>query len=513
MTERLAQRAAGGMAWMAAGLATRVVFQLVTLGVLARLISPREFGVVGAALIAISAAQILAESGLGPAIVQMRDLRPDHVRVGFTLSVLLGLTFFGALFVAADAVAGFFPDIDGLAPVLRLISLVFVVRNLTLGDFLMLRALRFRALAAVDLVSYALGYGVVAIGLAFQGYGVWAIAWGQVGQEVVRTVSLWIMSPHSAKPQLTIRPIRDLLGYGGGHTLAKAANWLAREGDNFVVGRFLGASALGLYTRAYQLMSMPAYLFGKAADDALFPSMAAVQDDTPRLSRAYLRSVTIIALMAVPVSAVGAILSREVILVLLGPDWLGLKAAFDVMVFGMLFRTSYKMSDSLVRALGAVYRRAWRQGVYALLVVGGAIIGQNWGIHGVAWAVLIAVTINFLLMAHLSLRLLTLPWRAFASAHGPGFILAVCTTAVVWPLSALARSNDLPALVVLVLGCTVAVAAVLVTLRAAPYVPAAGSLAANAQYFVTILPTGGARRAARRVLGRGYGRSVDSIPH
>ena len=490
--------------WMAVGLASQIVFQLITLGVLARLISPREFGVVGAALIAVGATQLLAESGLGPAIIQLRELRPDHVRVGFTLSVLLGIACFTGLFFSAGAIERFFPDIDGLAPVLRLVALVFVVRNLTLGDFLLLRGLRFRVLAGIEVMSYVIGYGLVAIILAFNGYGVWAIAWGQVGQAIVRTVSLWIVRPHDVRPQIAWRPLRELLTYGGGHTLAKAANWMAREGDNFVVGRFLGASALGLYTRAYQLMAMPANLFGKAADDVLFPSMAAVQDDVGRLSRAYLRSVTTIALLTLPVSAVAASLSREAILVLLGPDWLALKPAFDVMVFGILFRTSYKLSDSLVRALGAVYRRAWRQGVYAAVVIGGATIGQHWGIVGVSWAVLIAITVNFLLMAHLSLHLLRIPWRNFVLAHSPGLLVGIVMTGIAWPLGVVARSNGLPAAMVLVLGALAAAAGGVLLVRVAPYLPHMGSLASNVHYLMAILPAGGAR-IARRLLGDRYG--------
>lgn len=495
--------------WMAGGFAAQIFFQLVTLSILARLISPREFGVVGAALIAVSAAQILAESGLGPAIIQARVLRPEHIRVGFTLSVLLGVGFFAGLYLSADAIEQFFPDIDGLAPVLRLVSVVFVVRNLTVGDFLMLRELRFRALAGIQLVSFAFGYGLVAIVLALNGYGVWAIAWGQVGQQVVFTVCVWVARPHSIRPQLAVQPLRELLTYGGGHTLAKIANWMARQGDNFVVGRFLGASALGLYTRAYQMMSMPANLFGKVADDVLFPSMAAVQDDLGRLSRAYLRSVTSIALLALPVSAVAAVLSREVILVLLGPDWLSLKPAFDVMVFAILFRTSYKLSDSLVRALGAVYRRAWRQTVYAVVVVAGAAIGQNWGIEGVAWAVLVAVTANFMLMAHLSLRLMSMPWRTFVVAHTPGVLLAVFTAAVAWPLGAAARSADLPPLVVLVIGTTGAMTATIILVRVAPYFSMSASLAATVQYYMALLPAG-ATRVARQALGPGYDHLVEA---
>lgn len=505
MTDGLARQTARGFAWMSGGLAGQVVLQLITLAVLARRIAPAEFGIVGAALIAVSAVQILAESGLGPAIIQHPDLRQEHIRVGFTLSAALGVASYVLLTATAPAVEAFFGDMDGLTDVLRLVALAFLIRNLTVGDFLLLRQLRFRALALVELTGYGIGHGLVAITLAVQGYGVWAIAIGHVVQQVVRTGLVAALAPHSVRPLLAPSAARELLGYGGGHTLAKAANWLARQGDNFVVGRMLGPAALGLYTKAYQLMTMPANLFGKAADNVLFPSMAAVQHDHERLRRAYLRSVGLIALLALPVSAVAATMSRELILVLLGDDWLPLKAAFDVMVFGILFRTSYKLSDSLVRAMGAVYRRAWRQGVYAGLVIGGAWIGQQAGIEGVAVAVLVAVTVNFALMAHLSVRLVDSGWRQFGLAHVPGALLAAVMAGASLPAGIVLRVWDAPPIVVLGGGLTAALLAAVAAARVAPYISPARLLAERLADLQRLLP-GRAAGALRRVLGPGYRR-------
>jgi PST family polysaccharide transporter len=112
----------------------------------------------------------------------------------------------------------------------------------------------------------------------------------------------------------------------------------------------------------------------------------------------------------------------------------------------MLFRTSYKMSDSLARSTGAVYQRAWRQIVYAVLVIGGAWVGQRWGIVGVAVGILAAVTVNFFLMAHLSLAVVGLRWRAFAATHVPALTLTAALLPAAWGVAALLRSWQWPAL-------------------------------------------------------------------
>jgi PST family polysaccharide transporter len=123
---------------------------------------------------------------------------------------------------------------------------------------------------------------------------------------------------------------------------------------------------------------------------------------------------------------------------------------FQILGIGMLFRTSYKMSDSIARSTGAVYRRAWRQVIYAALVVLGAWIGQHWGVAGVAWGALAALTINFVLMADLSLDVAKISWREFWGAHRSAVVLTVASFPVVLGATVAARQAGLPALLVLI---------------------------------------------------------------
>src|SRR6185437_7222982 len=165
--------------------------------------------------------------------------------------------------------------------------------------------------------------------------------------------------PPPRRLALQSQAFKDLAYFGGGFTVARLANYAAVYGDNVVTGRFLGPAALGYYGRAYSLMSAPAYAFGTVLDAVLFPAMAKVQDDPPRLAAAYRRGVALIALVVLPTSAALILLAPEVIRVALGPHWTAAVAPFQILGIGMLFRTSYKMSDSIARSTGVVYRRAW----------------------------------------------------------------------------------------------------------------------------------------------------------
>jgi O-antigen/teichoic acid export membrane protein len=444
MKRSLTHQTVAGMLWMIYGKVAFAILQLLILGVLARLLSPADFGVVSAAAVVIGFSAIVSQLGLGPALVQRPDLEPRHVETAFTASVVLGL-FLGAVIYFGAPLAAEFLRMPGVTPVLHVLAWVFPLQGLqTVASSLMSRELRFRWLANLDVITYAIGYGLVGVITALLGWGVWALVAAQMAQTLLKTSVLLTQYPPRFRQFTDHRAFRELMYFGGGFTAARIANYVALNGDNMTVGRFLGPSALGYYGRAYSLMSAPAYGFGTVLDAVLFPAMAKVQDDPRRLSAAYRRGVALIALLVLMPSLAIILLAPEVIHVALGARWAAVVAPFQILAIGMLFRTSYKMSDSITRSTGAVYRRAWRQALYAVLVVGGAWIGQHWGITGVAWGTLAALTVNFLMMAQLGLDVGHLTWGAFWRAHEPAVYLTVACAPVIWGAATLLRHWGLP---------------------------------------------------------------------
>jgi len=420
----LTNRALGGMLWTFSGTGVQAVVQLLVLMVLGRLLTPTDFGLMGAAAVVIALSQIVSQVGVGPAIVQRRELEPVHVRVAFTISGALGFVLGAAVWLAAPALAAFY-RIPAVEPVLRGVALLFPIDGLnTVGESLLVRQLRFRLFVAVELGSYVLGYACVGVWLAWQGYGVWALVAANVAQVTVRTVGMYVATMHPIRPSLNLRASRDLLSYGFGHSLAQVGALLSQQGDNLVVGRWLGPAALGIYGRAYNLMVMPASVFGRIVNRVLFPVMAQVQDERERLAGAYERVLAIVALMSLPVSAFLWVVAPEFIPVLLGPGWLGVVLPFRLFTVSLLFRMSSKISDACTKAAGAVYSRALVQAGYAVLVLVGAFIGQHWGVGGVAIAVSITMGINWVAMAALSRSVTGLSWARFARAQVPGALLA-----------------------------------------------------------------------------------------
>jgi PST family polysaccharide transporter len=454
----MTHRTMSGMFWLLSGSGVQAVLRVAVIVVMARLLGPADFGLVAGALVLIDFVEVFSDLGIGLVIVQRHELEERHVRTGFTVSALLGLAFGAGLWLAAPALSQLM-RMDGLTPVLRAMALVFPVDSLSLvASALLQRDLQFRTLARISVAAYVVGYGLVGVTLALAGLGVWALVCAYVAQTLAVSVALLAVRPHSKRLCFDWATLKEMTYTGAGFSAAQIFNYVALKGDNAIVGRWLGAGALGVYTRAYGLMTMSVTIFGSAFDRVLFASLAKMQHERERMALAFRRGVALITLVILPLSAVMFVLAPEVIQVLLGPKWVEVVVPFQVLAVGMLFRTSYKVSASVARATGAVYRSAWRQGVYALLVVAGAWAGHFWGVAGVSVGVLVALAVFFALMAQLSVRLTSISWRDYLAAHAPAASLTLLVGVEVWVVASALRRFDAPAFAVL--GASIVVALV-----------------------------------------------------
>jgi PST family polysaccharide transporter len=196
--------------------------------------------------------------------------------------------------------------------------------------------------------------------------------------------------------------------------------------------------------------------------------MSQVQDERDRLANAYERALAIVAFVSLPLSAFLWVVAPEFIAVVLGPAWGGVVLPFRLFTISLLFRMSSKISDACTKAAGEVYVRALLQYAYAAMVVVGAIIGQRWGVGGVAVAVSIAMGLNWLSMAWLSRSVTGLAWPRFVQAHVPATLLAAVTGAAAAVVAHWARAAHLGSVPLLIAAGMVAVAVTLMASRLRP---------------------------------------------
>lgn len=443
-----------GVLWLSAGAGFEAILKILVLGVLARLLHPKDFGLVGIALIVVGLSKIITQLGVGPAIVQKENLNNTHVMTGITISVITGIVFSIILFSLSKYIAQFF-ELRDLENVLKVVSFLFLIEALiTVPMALLQRNFQFRWISLISIVSYLFGYGVVSIALAYLGFGFWSLVFGVIAQTLLQLIFYLYKQKTRIRFTLNKKASKELMYFGGGITIARVANYFALQGDNLVVGKLLGANALGIYGRAYTFMVMPVSLFSTALDKALFPAIATIQRDTQKIREIFYRAISCIALIALPISVFVFILSREIISILLGEKWLAAIEPLQLLSLGLLFRMSYKISDSISRAVGAVYRRAWRQFLYAVLIILGCIIGQFWGLEGVCYGVIVALFGNYMVMAHLSISLISGTWKTFFLTQLNGLYAACIVTIALYAVVFLLRASGASSMVVLLIGLT-----------------------------------------------------------
>ena len=397
--------------------------------VLARLLTPANFGVLALASIVIGFVQPFGDFGLGAALVQRTVLTDRHVRVAFTLSVLLGVTIAGVLAGAAPLAAAVMRNPE-VAPLLRVLSLGFALRGTAIvSGALLRRRLEFKRQFFIDSGSLV-GYCGVAIVLAVRGYGVWSLVWGSLCQTSISAAAQFAVVRHSARPLMARREVGDLLDFGVGSALGAVVNYMALNGDNFVVGRTLGAASLGLYNRAYMLMNVPYTYAASAMTAVLFPAFAQIQDERARLQRGYLLLTRLAGIVAAPTLGTLAIGAPHVVPALFGPQWTGAVVPLQILCLAGYFRALYHIGGVVAQSVGRVYADLWRQFIYAFLVIAGTLVGSRYGLAGVAVAVDVAILYMFAATSQLALGATGLSWRSYFRAQVSAAVTAVLTCGV-----------------------------------------------------------------------------------
>lgn len=413
-----------GFLWMFTGSGIQLIMQFGVLMILSRILDPETFGIISAALVVISFTVVLSTLGFGPALVQKNTINNKHIGTSYTISIILALFFAALIFLVAPFIASFF-QANELTVILRVMSIVFVFQAIsTVSESLIQREMMFNVMARIQVISY-ISYGSIGIILAILGYGVWALVIAYISQMFVKFIMSLYLQPYKFIIGFDYNCFKELLYFSGGYSIAKLSAEVTLQGDNFIVGRFLGTEALGLYSRAYQLMVMPANLINTIFEKVLFPVLSKIQGNNNKLSFVYSESIKVTTTLILPSSIFLFLNAEPIILLLFGEQWTSITVPFKILALALFFRSSHTISDSLVKAKGAVYQRALRKWIYAISVIIGSYIGHPYGIKGIAIGVFIAVFLSYIMMIQLVIKLIGIKLITILKSHFGGLVLAL----------------------------------------------------------------------------------------
>jgi PST family polysaccharide transporter len=453
----LAHRAVGSAGWSALGTAAMFASMVVSTVVLARLVDPVAFGVVAVAIACATLLRSVVLWSPAQALVRSDPLRREQVAAGTGLALAGGVA--GAAVLAGLSVASPFPGGDAASWAFRGMALTLAVQAVgTVPIALLQRDLRFRRLSGIQAASSILAFCGVGPVLALAGAGAGALVGAQLVQATVETaLVLHASRGRWVQPVLGGPDAAELFAFSCRLSGISASAAASQQGDNLVVSATLGSGPLGLYSRAFRLMALPANLFGDATDWVLLPVLSRVQGDRDRLARGLRQTTALLAVTVLPLSAAAWVLGEEVITVLLGERWSGAVNPFRILCLGMFLRVAYKPATVVLKATGHVRPLSRLMCGYAGLVVAGAVIGQGWGLAGVATGTVAAVAACYVGVTWWASRVTGVARRALITSLVVGGLLAVVSLALVGLYAGMARASALPDSVVLFGGAVVAV--------------------------------------------------------
>lgn len=431
-----------GSLWLTGGRFVRVFATVATLAVLARLISPAEFGVVATAGLANAFVQTVMEGWLGLSALRQRDLPKAAMQsqVWVTTVIALGLT------AVTCAVAPFVEkalDFPGLSlALMALTPLYFAHVYIAAGTALLQRQYRFRAAAAIPILCHLFGYCAAAVILALMGFGMWAIIWAQLLSLLTTAVVLIVLS----RLPLGWPKRFDFASLGAaslGGAIYRTLFWFSVNADTMTVASFLGPSVTGLYTRAFNIYVQVKSPF-LSIQLTLRQALAAIEDERERAQEGLIRALRLAGIGAFLVGAFMASAAKPVTGVLLGPDWLSAAPMMTAFFIGFPARVALLMLDSASMALGHVWDLAARQLGLVLFVVAGALLAVRHGPEAVASVVAAAFWIGFVVSTWLVARRSGISGWAILRSQLPGLVLGLFLAALLFGVQQLLPAGAWP---------------------------------------------------------------------
>ena len=444
--------------WKAVSQAFRQLSGIAVAVILARLLTPHDYGVAAMVLVFASLVIIFSDLALGAALVQRERLTELERSTVFWTSAAVGLCFTLAGIALSGPVASFYGEPE-VKPLFAALSLSFLVTALgTTQVALMNREMDFRSLE-LRMMAGTMAGGVVGVVAAARGYGAWAIIAQQLTVAVVSTCLLWALSPWRPRFVFSVTSLRELGGFSANVFGTRLLFYLNRNVDNLLIGRFLGPAALGAYAVAYNIMLAPLGRIAQPIVEVLFPAFSRMQQERARVASLWLRVNRVVGTITIP-GMLGLILvAPEFVEVVLGPRWEPAVPVIQILAWVGLLQSLQRLNSSVLQAFDRTRTLLWYSIVVLVASLAAFVVGLQWGIVGVAAAYAIASTFVEPYYAWLTMRVLGISVREYVGNLAGVAVAALAMAACVLAVRTLVVPDDLPAALRLLILVAVGIAA------------------------------------------------------
>lgn len=392
-----------GILWTALDKYSGFFVTLLTSMVLARLLLPRDFGVVATASVLLAFLTIFTNIGLAPAIIQRKDLTQEDYNQIFMFTIIMGVVMGSISFASSWLIADFYND-PQLIPIVQVLSVGLFLSSINIVPAaLMAKNLRFKEMATRS-IAFKVIFGLLGIIAAFEGAGVYAL----ICPQIIASLCTFFYNNHFYPVRITrqfsLNPIKKIFSYSAYVFLTHVANYFSRNLDKIFIGKVLSADALGYYDKSYRLMQMPMTYITSVITPVLQPVMSSIQDNMAEMASKYTKIIRIIAGFSFPVAAILYFSAEDIIVVMFGDLWVPSVPAFKILALSIPISLICSPNGPMYMSCNATKQMFYFTLVGTAIIVISFIAAAYWGktIESFAWA----WTLNELLAAVFSYYIL-----------------------------------------------------------------------------------------------------------
>lgn len=369
--------------WLAFAQVLKIVMQLISVTLLARLLAPEYYGLMAMAMTMVNFASLFRDLGTSAAVIQKSDLTEDLKNSVFNLSKLMGIAIGAMVCLIAPIISNFYNQPD-LIPVTILIAVTFPISGYTMiHQALAEKEGNFKGLTVVEVGSSFVGL-VLAIASAYLGAGVYALVIQNLAYAVISAIGLLRISNWRPTSKTSLAGLSAVFGYSGNLVGFNVISYISRNSDSWIIGRFLGASALGVYAMANRIMVFPLESVTYVSNRALFPVLSKAKDDLSECRALYFKTVQSVALLTFPIMGGIWLVRDEFVLLILGQRWAELIPVIAWLAPVGLIRSINSTTGTVFMALGRTDLQ-FKLGLFVAVVhVAAYLVGVQGGLEGVA---------------------------------------------------------------------------------------------------------------------------------
>lgn len=376
--------------------------------ILARLLFPEQFGLIGMMTIFMAVAQSFFDSGFGAALIQKREVTATETSSVFYFNIFVGLLAAGLLCLFAPWIADFYNQ-PILTPLTRALSLTIVINSFgMIQNTILAKQINFKVLTKINLTATILS-GIIGVSMAVWGYGVWSLVLQQISKTAIHNILLWFMNSWRPKMIISFKSLRELFAFGSKLLASGLLNQIFDNIYLLVIGKLFSATDLGFYTRAKSLEEIPSRSLAGMVGQVTFPVFSTIKEDQLRLKRVLKKAITAMAIINFPMMIGMALIARPLVMVLLTEKWAESINYLQLLcLLGLLFPL-HVINLDLLKALGRSDLFLRLEIIKKFLIVINIVLTWRWGISAMIIGMMGTSIISYYLNSYYTGKLIGYP--------------------------------------------------------------------------------------------------------